>query len=189
MRLAVDSASMGDLDHCHSARPVVDLINQAIVADANAPRFFGALQHLATSWPGTVAEREHSLFNFFVERRRDRFQLTLSASPNAYGIAHLRLRRISSSACAKGIGFSPEAFSSSYSRTACRSSRSSSSSSYSLISSITATRTPFSSVTNCLALGIFLALSRVYSRANHASRQRRARECENITLRLQWKSL
>jgi hypothetical protein len=172
MKLAVNRASMGDLDDRHSFSAVVDFINQPIIADANAPRFLRAFQQLVTGWAGVVAKRKHSLFNFSVERRWNGFQFSLSATPNAYGIAHLRLRRISSSACSKGIGFSPEAFSSSYSRTACRSSRSSSNSSYSLISSTTATRTPFSSVTNCLALGIFLTLNRVYSRANQPSRQR-----------------
>ncbi len=181
MKLAVNTASVGDLDYGHGFCAVVDFINQPIIADANAPRFFRSLQHFATGWPRVVSEGEHSLFNFLLERRCDGFEFSLSATPDAYDIAHLRLRRISSSACAKGIGFCPDAFSSSYSRTACRSSRSSSSSSYSLISSITATRTPFSSVTNCLALGIFFALGRVYARLNHASRQRRLSRPEHYS--------
>src|SRR5258708_9842095 len=173
MKVPVEIASMGNLDHDHGLGAVIDLIEQPIVADGNTPRVLGGFQHVAGGRPGDSTQRQHSLCNVFVGWRWDRFQLFLGASPNAYGITHLRLRRISSSACSKGIGLSPEAFASSYSRTACRSSRSSSNSSYSLMSSTTATRTPFSSVTNCLALGIFLTLGRVYSRANRSSRQRR----------------
>ena len=179
MTLAISVASMGYFDHGHCLCAVVDLIDQSIVANANAPRFLGAFQYLAAGRPGNSSQRKHSLSNIFVERRWDRFQFPLSAASNPYRIAHLRLRRISLSACSRGIGTSPEAFASSYSRTACRSYRSSSNSSYSLISSTTATRTPFSSVTNCLAFGIFLTLNRVYSRANHASRQRHSRGREH----------
>src|SRR5579859_609572 len=170
MKLPVGFTSVSNLDHDHRLDAVVDLINKSVAADAKAPRPFAAFQHLAAGWPGNSTEEQHFLYDTFVERRRDSFQFSLSTTANAYGIAHLRLRRISSSACCKGIGVSPEAFASSYSRTDCRSSRSSSNSSYSLMSRTTATRTPFSSVTNCLALGIFWTLVRVYSRANHASR-------------------
>src|SRR6266852_5181310 len=180
MKLPVDVTSMSNLDHNHSLGAIVDFIDQPIVADTDTP-FITALQHFAAGRPGNRAQSQHSLRNIFLERRWDRFQFSLSASPNAYRIAHLRLRRISSSACSRGIGTSPEALASSYSRTACRSSRSSSNSSYSLMSSMTATRTPFSSVTNCLALGFFLTLNRVYRRANDASRQRRSRTRERYS--------
>src|SRR5712664_4649622 len=187
MKLPVDIASMGNLDHDHGLGAVIDFIDQPIVADANTPRLLAAFQHLAAGRPGDSTQRQHSLCNVFVGWRWDRFQLFLGASPNAYGITHLRLRRISSSACSKGIGLSPEAFASSYSRTACRSSRSSSNSSYSLMSSTTATRTPFSSVTNCLALGIFLTLNRVYSeQITHQDKE--LSEIESVTPRLRWKS-
>src|SRR5713226_4117586 len=95
-----------------------------------------------------------------------------------YAVVHFRLRRISASACSSGIGTSPAAFACSYSRTACRSSRSSNSSrsrSYSSMLMTTAIFSPFSFFRNCVGAFMILPLAKS-SAAEHERQQGTAEE-------------
>ena len=179
MSLVVYDASMSDLQHRNDSAGIVDLVNNPVISGPDAPCAI-PFQFPAARWSWIVSKRRNLCFDRFVKRGIKLQQLFFGQRKNAEEITHLRFRSrsILAMASSNGTAVSPEAFASSYSRTAWRSSSSSRSSSYSLISSTTATRTPFSSVTNCLALGIFLTLGRVYSRANRASRQRLLKERE-----------
>src|SRR5260370_22115186 len=95
-----------------------------------------------------------------------------------YAVVHFRLRRISASACSSGIGTSPAAVACSYSRTACRSSRSSNSSrsrSYSSMLMTTAIFSPFSLVRNCVG-AFMVSPSGKSSAAEHRRQQNTAED-------------
>ena len=176
MNLIVHNASVCDFQHGNNLAAVIDFVHDPVVSGPNSSSLI-SLEFATAGRSGIVNKRGNFLFDRLVDRRIESRKLLFGCRQDAEKIVHLRFRSrsILATASSNGTGVSPEAFASSYSRIAWRSSSSSRSSSYSLISSTTATRTPFSSVTNCLAFGIFLALSRVYARPNHASRQRRSR--------------
>src|SRR5271154_2806330 len=144
MRLSINFAPKADFDHRDCFRFVVDFINQPVGSDSDSPGLLGTFHQLAAYWSGIVAEGDQLFFNLFVEGRGNGIKFFLGLSPNRYGIAHLRLRRISSRACSSGIATSPEAFASWYSRIASKSSSSSRISSYSLMSRTTAMGDPLS---------------------------------------------
>jgi len=174
MNLVIHDASVSHLQYRNNSAAVIDFVYDPVVTGSNSPSLI-PLKFATAGWPRIVDKRRNFPFDRLIERRIKSRKLLFGCRKDTEKIIHLRFRSrsILPTASSNGTGVSPEAFASSYSRMAWRSSSSSRSSSYSLISSTTATRTPFSSVTNCLALGIFLTLRRVYSRANRASRQRR----------------
>jgi hypothetical protein len=69
--LAIGAASMSDLDDDDRLEPIIDLVNDTIVRDAQTPVILGALKLLAATWSRRVSQRQQFLFNFFVERRRN----------------------------------------------------------------------------------------------------------------------
>jgi hypothetical protein len=156
MKLAVNILPMADPDDRHSLLRVVNLKENSVVARSHTPGFVVALQSFASSRTRVGTQRKNLLLDGFKCRRWDAFHLFLRCIGDEYGVGHLRLRRISDIACSKGMGFSPEALASSYSRTACKSSRSSISSSYSWMLMTTAILSPFSFVRNWV--GSFMVL-------------------------------
>src|SRR5713226_10190544 len=166
MMLPVHITSVANLDDGHYPCCVVDFIDDPIVACSDSPCSLGAFQLLTAGRSRVIRQGFQLLFDHLKGGRGNGFQFSSCSAGNGYAVTHLRLRRISVSACSKGMGVSPEAFAFSYSRTACKSSISSRSSrifSYSSMLMTTATFSPCSFTRNWRSLPIEVSLSAVYS--------------------------
>src|SRR5712692_4742269 len=142
MMLPVHITAVANLDDGHYPCCVVDFIDDPIVACSDSPCSLGAFQLLTAGRSRVIRQGFQLLFDHLKGGRGNGFQFSSCSAGNGYAVTHLRLRRISVSACSKGMGVSPEAFAFSYSRTACKSSISSRSSSYSSMLNTTATFSP-----------------------------------------------
>jgi len=156
MKLPIDIFPMANLDDRHGFLGIVNLEKNSIDAGTNPPRSVVTLQSLASGWPRVATKRQNFPLDGFKRGRWNSFHLLSRSVCDEYAVVHFRLRRISAMACSNGMGISPEAFASSYSRTACKSSRSSRSSSYSAMPMTTAILSPFLFVRNCV--GSFMVL-------------------------------
>jgi len=177
MTLPVNILSVADPDNGHNLRRVVDLVEDAIPARANPPSLFVALQLLAAGRSRNFSQGQHFSLDHLKHGGGNCFKFFLCPIRDDYAVVHFRLRRISARACSSGIGTSPAAFACSYSRTACKSSRSSNSSrsrSYSSMLITTAIFSPFSLVRNCV--GAFMVSPLAKSNAAEHERQQSTAE-------------
>ncbi len=162
MRLPVDFLTMTNPQDRHRSCRVIYFVDDAIVAYTNPPtRLIGELS--ATRRPGIVTQAIDFLFDGFVRFGVKRREFFFSTRQDAECVDHLRFRSMRAIASSKGTGVSPEAFASSYSRMASRSSSSSRIFSYSSMLMTTATFSPRSFTTNWRSFPTGSSLSAVYS--------------------------
>ncbi len=84
---------------------VVDFIDDSIVACSDSPCSLRAFQLLAAGRSGVIRQGFQLLFDHLKGGGGNRFQFSSCSAGNDYVVAHLRLRRISVSACSKGMEF------------------------------------------------------------------------------------
>jgi hypothetical protein len=177
---AINVASMSNINHRDAEDGVIDFVDDPIVSGSDAPRSIAALELLATGRTRVVTQRHNSLFDRFVGRIRDFGETLLSPRKDDYAVTHLRSCSISSNACWRGIGTSPEALASSYARISSSSSSSSRILAYSSMVITTAILSPFSFVRNCVGF-VMAMLSTILLRWTPKVESTRTPCCKGLT--------
>jgi len=162
IRLPIDFFAIADAQNRHRFCCIVNFIDDSIVSDADSPAWVvGELP--ATRRPRFVTQVVDPIFDGFVWLRVKCRQFFFGTRQDSKCVDHFRFRSIRAIASSKGTAVSPEAFASSYSRMASRSSSSSRIFSYSSMLMTTATFSPRSFTTNWRSLPIGGSLNAVYS--------------------------
>jgi hypothetical protein len=180
---------MPDLNDRNNLLGVIDFVNDAVIAEPNAPAL-AVPQFLTSRRSRVLLQCTHLHLSGAEVFCWQIGKFSFSSRQDEEAVAHFRERFISAMAWSNGIGVSPDASASSNARMSSSSSNSSRSFSYSSILITTATFSPFSLVRNWVGSFIFSPVKKVYSRQLEPAIRQCTRVLRRHTIpRRPWRSL